>query len=66
MAQKAGAELADRQEARLYQMSGALDKVLETAHIGRIRKLAGTDRYEVSLREGAVVNGVEICLLYTS
>ena len=27
-ARKAGAELADRQEARLYQMSGALDKVL--------------------------------------
>ena len=59
-AQKAGAELADRQEARLYQMSGALDKVLEKAHIGRIRKLEGTDRYEVSLREGAVVNGVEM------
>lgn len=59
-ARKAGAELADRQEARLYQMSGALDKVLEKAHIGRIRKLEGTDRYEVSLREGAVVNGVEM------
>lgn len=59
-ARKAGAELADRQEVRLYQMSGALDKVLEKAHIGRIRKLEGTDRYEVSLREGAVVNGVEM------
>lgn len=59
-ARKAGAELADRQEARLYQMSGALDKVLEKAHIGRIRKLEGTDRHEVSLREGAVVNGVEM------
>lgn len=31
-------------------MSGALDKVLEKANIGRIRKLEGTDRYEVSLR----------------
>lgn len=59
-ARKAGAELADRQEARLYQMSGALDKVLEKANIGRIRKLEGTDRYEVSLREGAVVNGVKM------
>lgn len=59
-ARNAGAELADRQEARLYQMSGALDKVLEKARIGRIRKLEGTDRYEVSLREGAVVNGVEM------
>lgn len=59
-ARKAGAELADRQEARLYQMSGALDKVLEKAHIGRIRKLEGTDRYEVSLREGAEVNGVRM------
>ena len=59
-ARKAGAELADRQEARLYQMSGALDKVLEKANIGRIRKLEGTDRYEVSLREGAVVNGVKL------
>lgn len=59
-ARKAGAEMADRQEARLYQMSGALDKVLEKANIGRISKLEGTDRYEVSLREGAVVNGVEM------
>lgn len=59
-ARKAGAELADRQEARLYQMSGALDKVLEKANIGRICKLEGTDRYEVSLREGAVVNGVKM------
>lgn len=59
-ARKVGAELADRQEARLYQMSGALDKVLEKANIGRIRKLEGTDRYEVSLREGAVVNGVKM------
>ena len=59
-ARNAGAELADRQEARLYQMSGALDKVLEKARIGRIRKLEETDRYEVSLREGAVVNGVEM------
>ena len=41
-------------------MSGALDKVLEKANIGRIRKLEGTDRYEVSLREGAVVNGVKM------
>lgn len=59
-ARKAGAEMADREEARLYQMSGALDKVLEKANIGRISKLEGTDRYEVSLREGAVVNGVEM------
>lgn len=59
-ARKAGAELADRQEARLYQMSGALDKVLEKARIGRIRKLEGTDRYEVSLREGAEVSGVRM------
>lgn len=59
-ARKAGAELADRQEARLYQMSGALDKVMEKAHVGRIRKLEGTDRYEVSLREGAEVNGVKM------
>lgn len=59
-ARKAGAELADRQEARLYQMSGALDKVLEKARIGRIRKLEGTDKYEVSLREGAEVNGVRM------
>ena len=50
-ARKAGAEMADREEARLYQMSGALDKVLEKANIGRISKLEGTDRYEVSLRE---------------
>ena len=41
-------ELADRQEARLYQMSGALHRVLEKANIGSIRKLEGTDRYEVS------------------
>ena len=59
-ARKAGAELADRQEARLYQMSGALDRVLERANIGSIRKLEGTDRYEVSLREGAEVNGVRL------
>ncbi|WP_354832459.1 hypothetical protein ABGM91_11445 [Akkermansia muciniphila] len=59
-ARKAGAEMADREEARLYQMSGALDKVLEKARIGRIRKLEGTDKYEVSLREGAEVNGVRM------
>ena len=59
-ARKAGAELAEQQEARLYQMSGALDKVLEKANIGSIRKLEGTDRYEVSLREGAEVNGVRM------
>ena len=59
-AREAGAELAERQEARLYQMSGALDRVLERANIGSIRKLEGTDRYEVSLREGAEVNGVRL------
>lgn len=59
-ARRAGAELAERQEARLYQMSGALDRVLEKANIGSIRKLEGTDRYEVSLREGAEVNGVQM------
>lgn len=59
-ARKAGAELAERQEARLYQISGALDRVLEKANIGSIRKLEGTDRYEVSLREGAEVNGVRM------
>lgn len=59
-ARKAGAELADRKEARLYQMSGALDKVLEKASIGRIRKLEGTDRYEVSLLKGAEVNGARM------
>ncbi len=59
-AREAGAELAERQEVRLYQMSGALDRVLERANIGSIRKLEGTDRYEVSLREGAEVNGVRL------